>query len=49
MQNKPFFPDLKKVKGVITAECEALTLKTAEPVTASRNIRVRRKTASHLK
>ena len=30
MQNKPFFPNLKKVKGVITPEGEALTLKTCE-------------------
>jgi integrase-like protein len=28
MQNKLFFPNLKKVKGVVTAEGEALTLKT---------------------
>jgi hypothetical protein len=28
MQNKPFFPNLRKVKGVITPEGEALTLKT---------------------
>ena len=30
MQNKPFLPNLKKVKGVITPEGEALTLKTCE-------------------
>ena len=30
MQNKPFFPNLKKVKGVITPEGEALTLKSGE-------------------
>lgn len=30
MRNKPFFPSLQKVKGVITREGEALTLKTCE-------------------
>jgi hypothetical protein len=30
MQNKPFFPNLRKVKGVITPEGEALTLKRCE-------------------
>jgi ribosomal protein L28 len=30
MQNRPFFPNLQKVKGVITPDGEALTLKTCE-------------------
>jgi hypothetical protein len=30
MRNKPLFPNLRKVKGVITPEGEALTLKTCE-------------------
>jgi hypothetical protein len=30
MQNKPFFPNLRKVKGVITPEGHALTLKTCD-------------------
>jgi hypothetical protein len=30
MRNKPVFPNLRNVKGVITPEGEALTLKTCE-------------------
>jgi hypothetical protein len=30
VRDKPFFPNLRKVKGVITPEGEALTLKTCE-------------------